>query len=858
VDTRKRGEGREEPRKRRLLRQWLNGLFLVGAVVGMGVYFLRDEEVGTYIILGSMVPKMVEASMRMFVTWCLLLVCTLGLQAQDFQDSDGFGNLSGTTDGQQNQNFNPHNNDTTKQKKVPRGIYVWTIDRRFGDRQKATPDTLMYLFPRTVFANGRHGEYNTTGNNFTPRLNRIFIDRPLTTPFLFTQSYDQVLKEPDQWHFTNTLSPFTNLSYNNCGNKTNGEDHLDARFAVNAGKRTGMGFDIDYAYARGFFQNQSTSHFGATLYGSHLGDRYQMHVMASFWHEKEAENGGIIHDDYVRHPEQYTEQYAFNEIPVILSQQWNRTDHQHLFLTHRYNVGFYRKVPMTPEELAARDFARKAAKEHEKEEEDTGKEEEGDKGAKPTGRPKGATVFRKPTAQQENKTDTTQTLTLDSIGRDPLRMDRDSLLIAQLQNDTTRIKVENQQQADSLNTLQARQDSIDDTMKDEYVPVTSFIHTLELGNNNRRNQAYASPKDYYAHTYYGNNPDAFDDETHLKQVKNTLAIALLEGFNKYAKAGLKLFATHDLQQFRMGDIGADSALMENHWTEHHVSIGAQLLKTQGRTLHYGLTAETWVLGEAVGQLKADFNTDLNLRFLGDTVRLAAKAHLYRLHPTFYQRHYHSMHYWWDDDLQMETRLGVEGVFTLERTNTQLRVGIEQMDHHTYLGMSYADKGETRQDMTATMRQSGPVNVLTAQLKQNLRLGPLHWNTILTYQNSTDKEALPLPALNAFSTLFLKFRIARVLNCELGASATYFTEYYAPDYVPQLGLFGVQENEDSRVKLGNYPFVDAYINFHLKQARFFLCMGNLLNGKANRMAFLAPHYPTNGNVLRFGISWNFYN
>lgn len=858
MDTRKRGEGREEPRKRRLLRQWLNGLFLLGAVVGMGVYFFHDDEVGTYIILGSMVPKMVEASLRMFVTWCLICLCSLGLQAQDYQDTDGFGNLTGTTEGTQNQNFNPHNNDTTKQKQVPRGIYVWTIDRRFGDRQAATPDTLMYLFPRTVFANGRHGEYNTTGNNFSPRLNRIFIDRPLVSPFLFTQGYDQVLKEPEQWHFTNTLSPFTNLSYNNCGNKTNGEDHLDARFAVNAGKRTGMGFDIDYAYARGFFQNQSTSHFGATLYGSHIGDRYQMHVLTSFWHEKEAENGGIVNDDYVRHPEQYTESYAFNEIPVILNQQWNRTDHQHLFLSHRYNVGFYRKVPMTPEELAARDFARKAAKEHEREKEKAEKGKEEDKNTAPSGRPKGSTIAKRPQPKDVAMADTTATPHLADAANDSLMAGRDSLLIAQLQNDTTRIKVENQQQADSLKALQAMQDSIDDTMKDEYVPVTSFIHTLELNNNKRKNQVYASPTDYFAQTYSTGDPNYFTDETRLRQVKNTLAIALLEGFNKYAKAGLKLFATHDMQQFSMGDLGTDSSMVENHWTEHHVSVGAQILKTQGRTLHYGLTAETWLLGEAIGQLKADFNTDLNLHFLGDTVRLAAKAHLYRLHPTFYQRHYHSTHYWWDDELQMETRLGVEGIFTLERTKTQLRVGIEQMDHHTYLGMSYADKGETRQGMTAAMRQSGPLNVLTAQLRQDFLLGPLHWNTILTYQNSTDKEALPLPTLNAFSTLFLKFRIARVLNCELGACATYFTEYEAPDFVPQLGLFGVQENADSRVTLGNYPFVDAYINFHLKQARFFLCMGNVLNGKSNRMAFLTPHYPTNGSVLRFGISWNFYN
>jgi hypothetical protein len=88
--------------------------------------------------------------------------------------------------------------------------------------------------------------------------------------------------------------------------------------------------------------------------------------------------------------------------------------------------------------------------------------------------------------------------------------------------------------------------------------------------------------------------------------------------------------------------------------------------------------------------------------------------------------------------------------------------------------------------------------------------------------------------------------------------TLFTKYNAPDYVPQLGQFAIQKNSDSRVKLGGYPFVDVYVNFHLKRARFFVMMSHVNNGSGNKMMFLTPHHPVNGNVLRFGVSWNFYN
>ncbi len=76
------------------------------------------------------------------------------------------------------------------------------------------------------------------------------------------------------------------------------------------------------------------------------------------------ENGGITNDDYIKHPEIYTESFATNEIPTVLEQNWNRLDNQHIFFTHRYNVGFSRKVKMTEEEIKAKKFAMASKKEN--------------------------------------------------------------------------------------------------------------------------------------------------------------------------------------------------------------------------------------------------------------------------------------------------------------------------------------------------------------------------------------------------------------------------------------------------------------------------------------------------------------
>lgn len=61
---RQRGENQREDRFA-MLRQVLNLLFMVGAVAGLAVYFAKSTQVGTYIILFSMVLKIVECVLRL-------------------------------------------------------------------------------------------------------------------------------------------------------------------------------------------------------------------------------------------------------------------------------------------------------------------------------------------------------------------------------------------------------------------------------------------------------------------------------------------------------------------------------------------------------------------------------------------------------------------------------------------------------------------------------------------------------------------------------------------------------------------------------------------------------------------------
>ncbi len=774
--------------------------------------------------------------MKNFFSTVFLLFCaiTTVMAQNDIYTNNDDGTYNNTL-------RNKKSSDSTMLKKhdqeIPQGIHVWTVDEHFGDRTPAVVDTLSYMYMNTMFNSGLRGEYNTLGNMGSPRINRIIIDRPEESQFLFTEPYDFIIHPVSDFHFTNTYSPITNVTLNSFGNRTNGSDDFKAIFATNAGKRLGFGFRFDYKYGRGTYAEQSTSHFGYTFWLSYLGDQYQAHLLFSTLHQKVTENGGITNDNYITHPESFSENFASDEIPTVLSKNWNRNDNQHIFFTHRYNVGFNRKIRMTDEEIKARKFAIASKKESNNNKE----KEETDKKIKTDER-----------TQQESST----------MGRpdDAKIIGDESILKQKSKEDTSRVSVFGKQQADSLIAQQNKIKEDTSWLKNEYVPVTSFIHTLKFDHYRRIYEAYETPDNYYATQYYNIGTltgDSIYDRTDFYEIQNTFAIGTLEGFSKWAKAGLKAFIHHDFRHIELPDAtgGTDT------YNENTVNIGGQISKQQGTILHYNVTGEYAVAGKDAGQMLLDSHGDLNFKFFGDTVHLAANAFFHRINPGFYYRHYHSRHFWWDnDDMNKMIHSRIEGIFSYDKTRTQLRIAMDEYKDYYYFSQSYnITSSYLRTNVSVTpMQNSGATNLMTLQLSQNFTYGILNWDNVLTYQHSSNQSVMPVPSLNIYSNLYMRFKIARVLHCDMGADVRYFTKYYAPDYSPALSTFTVQGNDENRVKTGNYPIVNVYANFLLKHTRFFVMMSHVNSGSGNLNYFLTPHYPLNESVFRFGVSWNFFN
>jgi hypothetical protein len=316
-----------------------------------------------------------------------------------------------------------------------------------------------------------------------------------------------------------------------------------------------------------------------------------------------------------------------------------------------------------------------------------------------------------------------------------------------------------------------------------------------------------------------------------------------EGFKPWAKFDLTAFLTQDFRNFTM----MDTIPINQEASQKSTYIGGELAKRTGKILRYDAHVNFGVLGDNLGEMNLSGHIETRIPVLKDTAIVDAKGYIKNQLPTYYENHYHSKYFWWDNDFGTIKRVYLGGELTIPHTKTNIGLGVENVTNYIY----FAENGYPNQ-------HAGNIQIIAAHLKQNFQFKALHWDSQLVYQKTSDKSIIPLPDLSLYSSLFVEFKIAQVLTIQMGANVHYWTKYYSPTYEPATQQFRLQREAD-RVMVGNYPLINGFINCHLKQTRFFI---EYYNAGASYISppeyFSMPHYPVNPTVLKLGVSVDFIN
>lgn len=278
--------------------------------------------------------------------------------------------------------------------------------------------------------------------------------------------------------------------------------------------------------------------------------------------------------------------------------------------------------------------------------------------------------------------------------------------------------------------------------------------------------------------------------------------------------------------------------------ENSLFIGGILNKQQGEHFRFNLQANLGMAGADLGEVNLEGEVETAFNLAGKRTELSGHAYLRNITPNYLQKHYHSKYFWWDKELEDVRRAFVGGRLHIPFTNTTVNAGVENLQNYIYF------------DQERTVAQHAPnVQVLTAGVDQNIRLGVFNWDNRVVYQTSSNQEVIPVPSLSVYSNMYLKALIVNELTFQFGVDAHYHTTYFSPGYEPALLQFYNQREKE----IGNYPIATVYANMHLKQTRFFVMLYNAASAVLKpREYFSLPNYPVNPMMFKMGLSVDLHN
>lgn len=403
-----------------------------------------------------------------------------------------------------------------------------------------------------------------------------------------------------------------------------------------------------------------------------------------------------------------------------------------------------------------------------------------------------------------------------------------------------------------------KDEQVNDTLTREvYVPTTKFIWTFDYKSANHMflNTNSAEARNYWENCYLST--DKTEDYTKYWNMHNTVGIQMIEGFQKWAKFGLSAYVTHELRRYTQTVDTVtglpvlpdgltplpDGFSIDHKTTQNLMWVGGQLTKQKGSILTYAANARFGIVGGIAGDIEVTGKVNTRFKLLGDTVNISADGHFKYTTPNYLLKHYISNHFVWDKSFGKTRSFRVGGELTIPWTRTRISAGFENLQNYVYF-----DKNALPE------QEGGNIQIFSATLDQKLKFGIWNWDNKITYQTSSNKDVLPLPALSLYSNMYLQFQAFKVLGIQFGVDCNYYTKYYAPAYQPATMTFHLQDE----MKLGNYPFMNVYVTCKLKKVRFYLMMAHVNQGWFSNDYFSSPHYPLNPRRFQLGLSIDFAN
>jgi hypothetical protein len=380
----------------------------------------------------------------------------------------------------------------------------------------------------------------------------------------------------------------------------------------------------------------------------------------------------------------------------------------------------------------------------------------------------------------------------------------------------------------------------------------TFSHILVI-EGNKRSYSDGYPKSLLYDTVFISNTVTFDSLA-SRSIKNTIRFD---------------FSTDESRKFRLGggvgirnELFRYSQIVPTHilpladttsaalavWNRSTNVLIGRLYNNIGDKFRWLATGELYLTGYRAGDF--NINGEIYKSFdwkKGRALWLLTGSMMNR-QPSFWYQQWGGNNFEWHKNLNKEFRIDFGSTFRYPARKTELKFNYAIIKNYTDF------------DTTAYPSQySGGLSIAAITLKNELRAWKFHLASDIIIQKSTNSNILDLPLATVREAAYFEhlFKFAKTggrLNFQLGADVTYNTVYHPYSYMPATGRFYRQD----KVIAGDYPYVNVFLNFKVKRTRFFIMFDHANYGLSGSKYDMIPTYPMNTRMLRYGLSWTFYD
>lgn len=221
--------------------------------------------------------------------------------------------------------------------------------------------------------------------------------------------------------------------------------------------------------------------------------------------------------------------------------------------------------------------------------------------------------------------------------------------------------------------------------------------------------------------------------------------------------------------------------------------------------------------------------------------LEVQATYKRQSPDWFYEYHQGNVFQWTNSFEKENISSLNVAYR----NTGLTIGAKylKIDNYIYLN-----------EQARPSQLSGSQKVGIAYLNYVKNINKWNFDLNLIYQKTSGSRLrLPKFIANASVSLTQKF-LQNVALLQPGIEIFYNSNYFADAYMPMHQSFYLQNTQ----VLGNYIYVDIFLNVRIKRTIFFLKLNHVNAGYTGFNYMMIPGYPMPDRGLKFGLTWKFYD